>query len=992
MHNKIQRLLISAVVGLLFAVLAVSVFITVKNNIDHGAILDRSVKSNLISISIAAREFIDPEKFDSYKSADDIYADAESYNQTLEDLKSLQRKVGADYIYALKQIGGRYYYIFITGPGADTGAGIFDEYADISEVHLEAFKGVLSAGAMNVINELGSFNTGAVPIWRNRKIIGIIGVDLEDHYIMANRRASTANVLILALLLTGVLCVNIVIIRRYVIKPISMLTDSVAKIASGGKSIYGMGRKDEIGDLARRIQDMIDGINHRDSLLGTVNYATTLLIQADKEGFDGALKDSMGMMALAVGADRVYIWENHEKDGRMCCSQLYEWSGNAPSREGDAYTKDIPYDDILPEWRSMLSRGQCINSFVGALPPQGRDMLASQGVVSVLIVPVYVRDAFWGFVGFDDCRSERLFTDNEVSILQSGSLLIANSLLRHDMNVELTDALMKARAASRAKSDFLANMSHEIRTPMNAIIGMTNIARSARNAEKKDYALSRIEGASNHLLGIINDILDMSKIEANMLELHHEAFNFEELLKKVVNIINYNVAKKRQNLSVYIDDTIPRFLISDDQRLAQVITNLLSNAVKFTPDGGDVTIDAKLIKEDVGGCEVRFVVSDTGVGISEEQQTRIFTPFEQAESSTTRKFGGTGLGLALSKRIVELLGGVISVTSEPGKGSAFAFTAVMKRAGEHEDQTPYKDGPIGPGGITVLIADEDVKMLEYFAKTAARFGALCDTASTGEAALRLFESGKSYGICFISASLRDMDGFELSRRIKKTDPDETVSTVMMISSYEWQAVENEAKKAGIDKYLPKPVFPSAIYECICGIIGVDSQSGQKDDASDRKDRFWGYRALLAEDVEINREIVLALLEPTLLDIDCVENGVEAVRAFADNPAKYNIIFMDLQMPEMDGYEAARSIRALEGEGDRNVPIIAMTANVFKEDVENCLAAGMNDHIGKPLDFEAVLRILRQYLLGQQPSGDRRKKDRRQHNAERRKNERRGSNY
>jgi signal transduction histidine kinase len=399
------------------------------------------------------------------------------------------------------------------------------------------------------------------------------------------------------------------------------------------------------------------------------------------------------------------------------------------------------------------------------------------------------------------------------------------------------DERVRAEAASQAKSDFLSNMSHEMRTPMNAIIGMTVIAKTVSDLNKKDECLSKIETASSHLLGVINDILDMSKIEANKLELNLSEFNFENMVNTIVNIISFRVEEKHQNFSVSIDSRIPPRIIGDDQRLSQAISNLLSNAIKFTPEYGSVKLEASLLNVEDGFSTIQIKVADTGIGISEEQQARLFSSFQQAESSTSRKFGGTGLGLVISKRIVEMMGGRIGVESTPGKGAVFVFTIRVKAV---EEQKPLAAGSV----------------------QAAANASVADAAEGGG--------------------------------------------------------------------LPDGVFS-------------------------------GYRVLLAEDVEINREIVISLLEPTLLTIDCAENGVEAVELYQKDPDSWDMIFMDVQMPEMDGYETTRRIRAMDTPKAKTVPIVAMTANVFREDIEKCLAAGMNDHVGKPIDLEEVLNKLRKYL-------------------------------
>jgi PAS domain S-box-containing protein len=530
-------------------------------------------------------------------------------------------------------------------------------------------------------------------------------------------------------------------------------------------------------------------------------------------------------------------------------------------------------------------------------------------------------------------------------------------VLFHDVT-DIERAREAAETASRSKSEFLSNMSHEMRTPMNAIIGMTSIGKMSGDAERKDYCLNKIEDASTHLLGVINDILDMSKIEAGKFDLSPEAFKFERMLRRAVNVINFRAEEKRQNFSVHIDKDIPEILIGDDQRLSQVITNLLGNAVKFTPECGSVRLCARLLGEEDGVCTLRIEVSDTGIGISALQQTRLFNSFEQADSSTSRKFGGTGLGLTISKSIVEMMGGRIWIESELGKGSVFAFTVRMRR-GEETRQSPL-DPSVRPDNMRMLAVDDAPEILEYFEAVSQRFGIACDLAAGGEGALSLIERNGPYDIYFVDFRMPGMDGIELSRRIKASGSGNSV--VIMISAAEWSDIEADAKRAGVDKFLQKPLFPSAIADCINECLGAGAaERASAVSSAEEIDCFSDYRILLAEDVEINREIVLALLEATALSVDCAENGAEALRLFSEDPARYDMIFMDVQMPEMDGYEATRHIRALETPRAREIPIVAMTANVFREDVEKCLAAGMDDHIGKPLNFEEVLEKLRRYL-------------------------------
>ncbi|MDR2503089.1 MAG: response regulator [Deltaproteobacteria bacterium] len=534
-------------------------------------------------------------------------------------------------------------------------------------------------------------------------------------------------------------------------------------------------------------------------------------------------------------------------------------------------------------------------------------------------------------------------------------------ILFHDMT-ELVRAKEEAEKASLAKSNFLATMSHEMRTPMNAVIGMTTIGKSAADIDKKDYCLGKISEASTHLLGVINDILDMSKIEANRFELSFTDFEMERMLMRTANVINFRVEEKEQNFAVKIDREIPFSIVGDEQRLAQVIANLLSNAVKFTPQRGSVTLSAHKEKEENGEYSLRFEVSDTGIGITPEQQDRLFQSFAQADSGIARKYGGTGLGLVISKRIVEMMGGRIWVESEFGRGSSFIFTIKAKRGAIE----PHMRLPVSEETwkkLRVLAVDDSRDVLEFFRSLAGQKGFHCDTAADGMEALRVIEANKHdpYNIIFVDWKMPDLNGVELTDRIKHAEMGDSV--VIMISAHDWSVVEAEAKKAGVDAFISKPLFSSVIFEQIGRCLGSARADAAVDKTHEAVGSFKGKRILLAEDIEINREIAISLLEHTGVSIDCAENGLIAYEMARKNLKSYDLILMDIHMPEQDGYETTRRIRALKLPVAGKIPIIAMTANVFREDIEKCLAAGMNDHLGKPLDMDEVMSKLKTYLTG-----------------------------
>ena len=703
-------------------------------------------------------------------------------------------------------------------------------------------------------------------------------------------------------------------------------------------------------------------IDQRDKLLHAVNNVASILLSYEEETFEAALQKAMGCIADIINVDRVYIWKNEMIDGVLYYTNQYEWLKDE-EYHGELVHPAMKYPyNTSPRWESLFRRGECVNSPVSCLPPEEAGMLQPYHIKSILVLPVYLYSDFWGFVSFDDCKDERVFTADEVDILRSASLMIVNAITKYLMMsaiqataAQLKHAVTAAQDASNTKSSFLATMSHEIRTPMNAIVGMTRIGKSASDMEKMIYAFDRIDGASNHLLGVINDILDISKIESGKFELSYGEFSFEETLKTVVNVISFRTEEKHQKFSIFIDEKIPHNLIGDDQRLSQVIVNLLSNAVKFTPANQSIRLDAHLVDEKDGICTLKISIKDSGIGVSAEQQARLFSSFQQADSSISRKFGGTGLGLVISKHIIERMGGKIWVESDLGAGATFSFTIQAER-GLGQTNSPLLSD-FNRTNLRLLVVDDDPDTLEWFTYITRQLGLKCDTAANAAEALRYLDI-HSYEIFFIDWDMPDINGIELSRQIISREGKKSI--IVICSAYSWNDIERDAKAVGVTRFLPKPLLISTVADCINKCFAKAPALFQEA-PSDEVLTFKGYRMLLVEDLEINREIVLAMLEPTLLVIDCAENGAEAVRMFEESHNRYDVIFMDIQMPGIDGYEATRRIRALDTEKAKTIPIIAMTANVFREDIDKCLQAGMTGHLGKPIDQDKMLNILREHL-------------------------------
>lgn len=792
------------------------------------------------------------------------------------------------------------------------------------------------------------------------------------------------------------------------------MAESIAHIAAGGgNSSHGSKEEIEYGAKARHFLcaalystdgqiEMIYGDpvdpNHPEPFLESLRNGERKVASAADSSGDGVIlfgvpceypmSDGSDSLAIIVGLSTKYMGEVLflDSDDSLMYSFVIREDGSyvvgnegdvhnnyfdrlssildGQSKEAASYIEQLTAAmDAGEDYSVILKNGEsrhhlyCTNLpycewyLVTVLPFEGLDHAIS-GMSSHWLIIVYASSfAVIAMLLYIFCQYLKIFR-NQVSELKC-------------MNTEM-DAARKAaeraqkeaEQANAAKQDFLSSMSHDIRTPMNAIIGMTSLAldNTDNPAQVQDY-LRKIALSSKHLLGLINDVLDISKIESGKMTLNIEPASLREVMDSIVNIIQPQVKAKNQCFNVSAYEILSEDVYCDSIRLNQVLINLLGNAVKFTPENGSVQMSVyqEELPNDTARVRTHFLVSDTGIGMSKEYQQQIFESFSREDNTRVQKTEGSGLGMAITKYIVDAMDGVISVHSEQGKGSTFHVVLDLQKAAERE---PDMDLP----SWNMLIVDDDERSCISTVRSLQSLGIRSEWCPSAECALALMaerhHQNNGYDIILLNWKLPDMNGIEAAHAIRSTFGED--SPALLLSACDWSEIQGEAKEAGISGFVSKPLFRSSLFDALKTLAGVPGKKSSNTEGRTLSE-LSGKHILLAEDNELNWEVARELLSVLELELDWVENGEKCVAKFTESPVGYyDAILMDVRMPVMDGYEATMAIRALERK-DADIPIIAMTADAFSEDIQKCLECGMNDHLAKPIDIQVVAHKITKYI-------------------------------
>ncbi|MBR0369067.1 MAG: response regulator [Clostridia bacterium] len=921
-----------------------SVFLLVTN-LALGAALTRQsrqamktqIDERMLDVVNTASDMLDGDVLERLTAEDSA---APEYQAVMDTLNCFRDNIALSYIYCIQDLGDKRFAFTIDSDADDPAE--FGAPIAYTDALYSASQGVASVDGVPYEDRWGRFYSAYSPVFDSQgKVGGIVAVDFDAGWYESQLNKNTRTIVIACVLSLGLGIALVLFMTRQFGRRVEQINGNLTDLENDMLELTGNAaaptaaaetelRDDSLTKMDRTIAEL------RNDLREHVSHINT---QANS-------------MITAMASDyRCVYYADLDADTCIC----FRGDPNDPDQTPEGI--QFPFHERLTWYAETAVTESYRAGFLDFIEPDNiRDALSRQPLIAYRYLARREGREYYEMIRMAGVRRVEDRDDHLVHAIGLG-LTEIDAEMRESMakNEALAEALSMAEEANKAKTTFLSNMSHEIRTPMNAIIGLDTLALRKDNldGETREY-LEKIGGSARHLLGLINDILDMSRIESGRLVLRREEFSFSGMLEQINTMVMSQCGDKGLTYECRMLSLVDDYYIGDDMKLKEVLINILSNAIKFTDAPGSVTLTVERTAQYEDQSTLCFRIKDTGIGMDKEFIPKIFEAFSQEDGSRKTKYGSTGLGMAITKSIVEMMNGSIAVESEKGVGTEFIVTVTLRNS-EHRE--PDRQNAIDPGTMRVLVVDDDIIAAEHARMVLDEVGIRADVANNGEEALRMIEvqSAKQapYNLVLMDWSMPEMNGMEATKAIRERHDSET--TVVVLTAYNWDDIQEEAHTVGVDSFLSKPLFASNVIEEFERVARRNRMGLFKEK---KRAEMAGRRILLAEDMEINAEIMMDLLSIEDVEAEHAENGRIAVEMFEkSDPGYYDAILMDVRMPEMDGLEATAAIRALDRPDAKRIPIIALTANAFDEDVQRSLQAGMNAHLSKPVESEHLMQTL-----------------------------------
>ena len=902
----------------------------------HNA-MKQLIDDRMLDIVNTASDMLDG---DTLNAIDGDSRGTSEYDQVYDTLAAFEQNIGLEFIYAVRQTGDNS-YIFVVDP-ATQNASPYGEQVHVTEALKKAGSGTSAVDAVPYRDKYGYFYSAYSPLFDSSgRVAGVVAADFDANWYEAQVDKNTSVFVAACFLFTLVgIVITVVLTRRYN-RTFEVINEDLAELTKDLELMTG-GRTQNTAstEVAAQGNGGMQGIGAQISIL-----------RDDLRQYVSHMDTQANSMITAMASDYRSVYHvNLDEDDGVC------YRGDPTDTQQTPEGVHFSYSERFAWYANNVVTEGYREGFRSFIEPDAiRAALATQSIIAYRYLAHRDGREYYEMIRMAGVRRAEDRDDGVVHAIGLGMTVIDDEM-RETLakNEALAEALAMADEANMAKTAFLSNMSHEIRTPMNAIIGLNTLALQDQTlCDQTREQLEKLGESAHHLLGLINDILDMSRIESGRVVLRREEFSLSAMLEQINTMVMSQCDEKGLTYVCRILSEVDDYYIGDDMRLKEVLLNILSNAIKFTDAPGSVTFCVERTAQFEEHSTLRFSVEDTGIGMDEEFIPKIFDSFSQEDSTRKSKYGSTGLGMAITKNIVEMMNGEIEVTSKKGVGTKFVVVVTL---GDSDRRGSKGEDSIDPNDLRVLVVDDDEVAAEQARMALDEAGIRADVCLSGEESLHMLElqhvKQSPYNLVLMDWKMPGMDGLETARKIRELYDNETT---IILTAYSLDEVGEAAAGAGVDSYLAKPLFASSVLEEFNRVARRNNMGhfGEKKQAD-----LAGRHILLAEDMEINAEIMMDILDIEEMSCDHAENGQVVVQMFEESEfGTYDAILMDIRMPVMDGLEAAAAIRALDREDAKTIPIIALTANAFDEDVQKSLQSGMNAHLAKPVEAEHLCQTL-----------------------------------